>query len=50
LCDMPISKDEVVYEIGNASGSAVRTFVFHIVCQSVWQLECARADYLRKNP
>jgi hypothetical protein len=50
LCDMPISSDEIEYEIEIASGSAVRTFVFHMVCQSVWQLECAHADYLRKNP
>jgi hypothetical protein len=48
LCDKPIQRDEVEYEIEHPHGP-VQTFRFHTVCQAIWQLECARADYLRKR-
>ena len=49
LCDKPIERYQIEYEIEHRE-TAVQTFRFHTVCQSVWQLECARDDYLRKNP
>ncbi len=49
LCDKPIQKDDMEYELEGTLDGKVRTFRFHVVCQSVWQLECARADYLRKH-
>lgn len=50
LCGKPIERDEVEYEVEVPVDETVRTFRFHIVCQSVWQLECARYEYLRKHP
>jgi hypothetical protein len=48
LCGAPIQRDEIEYEVQAKAGS--REFRFHMLCQSVWQLECARADYLKKHP
>jgi hypothetical protein len=50
LCDKPIRSDEVEYEVEDKAGEAVETFRFHMVCQAVWQLECARDDYIKKHP
>jgi len=50
LCDKPIQRDEVEYEVEGHIDGAVQAFRFHVVCQSVWQLECARDDYLPKHP
>jgi hypothetical protein len=50
LCDKPIQTDEVELEVEQRPGGTVRTFRFHSVCESIWQLECARADYLKKHP
>jgi hypothetical protein len=48
LCGAPIQRDEIEYEVQVKDGH--REFRFHMLCQSVWQLECARADYLKKHP
>jgi hypothetical protein len=45
LCDKPILHEEIEYELEGHIGGAIRSFRFHVVCQSVWQLECARADH-----
>jgi hypothetical protein len=50
LCDKPIQPDDVEYELEGRIGGSVQAFRFHVVCQSVWQLECARDDYLKKHP
>lgn len=52
LCDKPIQRDEVEYEVEHhrLDDEIAQTSRFHIVCQSIWQLECARADYLVKHP
>jgi hypothetical protein len=50
LCDKPIERDEVEYEVEEHIDGTVQLFRFHMVCQSVWQLECARDNYLRKHP
>jgi hypothetical protein len=50
LCDKEIGSDEMELEVeGPINGGEVHTFRFHVVCQSVWQLECARDDYLKKH-
>lgn len=50
LCGKPIQRDEIEYEVEASIDGAARDFRFHMVCQSVWQLECARDDYLKKHP
>jgi hypothetical protein len=49
LCGKPIERDQVEYEVEVSLDGTVRTFRFHIVCQSVWQLECARDDHFRER-
>jgi hypothetical protein len=49
LCDQPIQRDEVEYEVEANMDHSVLTLRFHIVCQSAWQLECA-GDNLNKHP
>ena len=48
LCGAPIQRDEIEYEVQVKGGR--RELRFHMLCQSVWQLECARDDYLKKHP
>ena len=48
LCDKPIEPYQLEYEIEQREAT-VETFRFHSVCLSIWQLECARDDYLRKH-
>ena len=50
LCDKPIQGDEIEFEVEERVEGSVQTLRFHMVCQSVWQLECARDDYLKKHP
>jgi hypothetical protein len=50
VCDKPIQPDEVEFEVEQSLDGTVHTFYFHILCQAVWQLECARDDHLRKHP
>jgi len=49
LCDKPIERYQIEYEI-EQRGASAQTFRFHTACQSIWQLECAGDDYLRKRP
>jgi hypothetical protein len=44
LCDKVIQPHDVEYEIQDELGAAIQTYFFHMVCESVWQLECARRD------
>jgi hypothetical protein len=48
LCGKPIQAGEIEYEVEHPD-HAVTTLRFHLVCQSVWQLECARNDHLAKH-
>jgi hypothetical protein len=54
LCDKPILADEVEFEAeygDEASGVGAELPIrFHLVCEAVWKLEYARADYLKKHP
>ena len=50
LRDKPIRPEEVEYEVEVRDSGAVHTFRFHILCQSMWQAECVRAEHLRKQP
>lgn len=40
LCDQPIGEAEI--EVEQILDGKLQTFQFHILCQSLWQLECAR--------
>lgn len=37
LCREPVQPDQIEFEVENDG----RSLIFHLVCQSVWQLECA---------
>lgn len=49
LCDRPIRKDEIEYEVEPHCQEGAQTLRLHIVCYAIWQLECARTDDLN-NP
>jgi len=49
LCDTMIKPSEVALEVEESIEGKVRVLWFHIVCQSIWQLECARAEYLKNR-
>ena len=44
-----IKPSEVALEIEVSIEGKVQVLWFHIVCQSIWQLECARAEYLKNR-
>jgi len=49
VCDKTIEHSDVEYEVeANIKGETVRMW-FHAACQSIWQLECGRAAYLKKH-
>ena len=52
VCDKPIYPTEVEFEVEETIEGARKLMLFHSVCQSIWQLECARAAHLQKaaNP
>jgi len=51
LCDKEIRSGEAEIELeGRTDEGEVHSLRFHVVCQSVWQLECARIDHLRNHP
>ena len=50
LCDTPIRPDLVEYEVEATIDGTNHTLFFHRICQSVWQLEVARAEYFRQHP
>lgn len=39
VCEQPVEPQHVAYEVRDIRGGAL--LVFHIICHSVWQLECA---------
>lgn len=49
LCAKPIRAHEVEYEMEYLGGEyETRTvFRFHVVCQALWQLECARHQHVK---
>ena len=49
LCDTMIKPSEVALEVEESIEGKVRVLWFHIVCESIWQLECARAEYLKNR-
>jgi hypothetical protein len=42
LCDQPIPRDEVEYEVECQIEGKTQIFRFHILCQALWRSECAR--------
>jgi hypothetical protein len=49
ICDKVIEPSDVEYEMEETINGKIRQLWFHIVCQSIWQLECARAAHLKKS-
>jgi hypothetical protein len=49
LCYRAIRPDDVEYEVEDDLGGLARIYLFHMLCESIWQLECAHADYFRKH-
>jgi hypothetical protein len=47
LCDKPI--EEMELEVEEHIAGELQIFHFHVLCQSLWQLECVRAYHLRKD-
>lgn len=50
VCDGVIESADVELEVEENVEGRVTLMWFHVVCQSIWQLECARAAYLRDHP
>ena len=50
LCQKTILPADMELEFEAPHDGSLRKLRFHVVCQSVWQLECARHDYLKKHP
>lgn len=50
LCDKPIKSNEMEYEIEAFLEGRAQSLRFHVLCEAIWQLECARDDYLKKHP
>jgi hypothetical protein len=42
LCDQPIQPEQVQMEVEFSDDGKRSSFVFHLVCESVWLRECAR--------
>ncbi len=38
------------YEIEAFLEGRAQSLRFHVLCEAIWQLECARDDYLKKHP
>src|SRR5579872_5349859 len=49
LCDKPINRDEVEYEVEQRIHGHKQTVRFHRVCEAVWQIECARDECLKNE-
>jgi hypothetical protein len=50
LCDKAIRREESELEVEEHLNGKVETYRFHVLCQSLWQLECVRDDYVKKHP
>ena len=42
LCDQSIRPEEMELEVEPQIDGKARALQFHVVCESIWQLECAR--------
>src|SRR5438094_902742 len=49
VCDGVLEPADVELEVEESSEGRVTLMWFHVVCQSIWQLECARAAYLKNH-
>ncbi len=47
VCDRQIAKDDIEYEIHDASTG--RQLNFHLDCCAVWQTECTRASHKHRG-
>lgn len=49
LCDTIIEREDTELEVEERLGDKLETFHFHILCQSLWQLECVRQYHLKQK-
>lgn len=42
LCETPIPRSEVEYEIEHRTADGARQYRFHYLCHVAWQIECVR--------
>jgi hypothetical protein len=49
VCRKAIEATEVEFEVEETVEGTLKLMLFHTVCQSIWQLECARAAYLKSH-
>lgn len=49
VCDKVIEPSDIEYEMEETVEGKTRQLWFHLVCQSIWQLECARVTHLKKS-
>jgi len=49
VCDKTIEATDVEIEVEETVEGARKVMLFHTVCQSIWQLECARVAYLKNH-
>lgn len=44
LCERPIPRGELEYELMYRTPEGERVYRFHFYCHTAWQLECARRE------
>jgi hypothetical protein len=50
LCDEGIKPAEMELELEQRIDGNLQSFRFHVVCHSLWQIECARTGSLNGRP
>jgi len=50
LCDRPIDRDDMEYEVELPPSVSVQTMRFHRRCHAIWERECARFRGRRSSP
>jgi hypothetical protein len=50
LCDKPLMREEIEYEVEQRCGGVMRIFHFHVLCHAMLLAECTRDDHMRQHP
>ncbi len=50
LCGAPIPVHDFQHEVHHlGQDRLLKVFLFHIICHSIWQIECAQCGYIRRG-
>jgi len=49
VCEEPIPRQEVEYELEFREADGARIYRFHFLCHTAWAIECARAESARQT-